>query len=421
LLASLAASVAAELALLPVSATTFSRVTGAGLLLNLGAVPLMVVVQVSGLIVALFDRIDIVAAPAGWVAHWSTTALLESARLVDRAPWLLVSVPPPPAPLIVCYYGGLAAALFARGPTRTAGSLVCVLTAAAIVTGQPVSWWRAAATAPRLRMIALDVGQGDATLLQFPDRSTLLVDTGGIPFGGGAFDIGERVVAPALWARGIRRLDRLALTHGDPDHIGGAPTVVDEFDLAQLWQGIPVPAHPALSHILSAAAANGVEIGNRRRGEVMLFGDVQVRLLHPPEPDWERPRVRNDDSIVLDVRYRDVSILLMGDVGAAIEREIIPLLQPAAIRILKIGHHGSRTSTSQELLDAWRPQIAVISCGRGNTFGHPAPEVVSRLERTGSDIYRTDRDGQISISTGGVTVQATTYTGRETHDLRNKP
>ncbi len=421
LLASLAASAAAELALLPISAATFSRVTAAGLLLNLGAVPLMVVVQVSGMVVAVFDRIDTIAAPAGWVAHWATAALLESARLVEIAPWLSVRVPPPHIALMACYYGSLAASLLARGPRRIAAIAVLTASAAAIVTGQPASWLRTAREPARLRLVAFDVGQGDSTLLQFPNRSTLLVDAGGTPFGSTAFDIGARVLAPALWARGLRRLDRVVLTHGDPDHIGGAAAVFGDFEPGAVWHGIPVPAYPGLAAVLDRATATGARVEERRRGDLLRFGEVEVRVLHPAAPDWERPRVRNDDSVVLDVRYRDVSILLMGDVGTAVEREIIPLLQPAPIRILKVGHHGSRTSTSQAFLDAWRPQIAIISCGRGNTFGHPAPEVLQRLEEVGATVYRTDRDGQIVVEVERNSVRAKTFDGRETHYLRNKP
>jgi competence protein ComEC len=105
--------------------------------------------------------------------------------------------------------------------------------------------------------------------------------------------------------------------------------------------------------------------------------------------------------------------VLLGDVGAATERAILPLLTPARLRILKVAHHGSRTSTSQELIDGWRPQIAVISCGRGNTFGHPAPEVLRRLESIGAAIYRTDLDGQITIDTDGMNVRVRTYVGEE--------
>jgi len=123
--------------------------------------------------------------------------------------------------------------------------------------------------------------------------------------------------------------------------------------------------------------------------------------------------VRNDDSVVIEVVYGDVALLLTGDIGEEIERDIAPLLTPARIRILKVAHHGSRTSSSSALLDAWRPTIAVISCGRGNRFGHPAPEVLERLASIGATVLRTDLDGQITIETDGNSLRTATF--RRTH------
>jgi competence protein ComEC len=149
-----------------------------------------------------------------------------------------------------------------------------------------------------------------------------------------------------------------------------------------------------------------------RAGDEMSLGAVRVRVLSPPAPDWERRRVRNDDSVVLEVLYGDVAVLLTGDISAEVERALIPSLIPARVRVLKVAHHGSRTSTSQELLDAWRPSVALISCGRGNRFGHPATEVVSRLESAGAHVLRTDRDGQITLETDGRIVNVHTYVER---------
>jgi len=119
--------------------------------------------------------------------------------------------------------------------------------------------------------------------------------------------------------------------------------------------------------------------------------------------------VRNDDSVVLEIRYGDVAMLLTGDISSEIERSIVPLLTPAKTRILKVAHHGSRTSSSSELLAAWRPQIAIISCGRGNRFGHPATEVLQRLESIGARVFRTDTDGQITIETDGSALRVRTF------------
>lgn len=413
LLASVAASAAAEIVLLPVSAATFSRVTSAGLVLNLAAVPLMAVVQVGGMAMALLDSVDTAAALAGWVAHQAASALVGSTGLVDAAPWLAARVPPPPFAVVAMYYAGLTAVLLPRRPLRAIGVIALVASGAAIVTGRPVPVPPDRPASSSLRMTMFDVGQGEAALVQFPDRSTLLVDAGGTPFGDGGLEIGTRVLAPALWARGLRRLDRLLLTHGDPDHIGGASAVIDDFRPSMVWQGIPVPDHRPLHAVVEQARARGVRIGRRQAGEELHIAGVRVRVLHPPAPDWDRPRVRNDDSVVLELLYGGVAVLLLGDVSAAVERAILPQLTRASTRILKVAHHGSRTSTSRELLDAWRPQLALISCGRGNTFGHPAPEVLDRLSAVGARIYRTDRDGQITISTDGQRLITHTYVGRQ--------
>jgi competence protein ComEC len=222
------------------------------------------------------------------------------------------------------------------------------------------------------------------------------------------------VLAPALWARGVRGLDALLLTHGDPDHVGGALDVLADFVPRHLWLGIDVPNHRPTADIRDAAARLGIPVDYRRLGDIETDGPVHVRVLHPRPPDWERRRVRNDDSVVIEVVYRDVAVLLTGDISADVEREILPRLTRAATRILKVAHHGSRTSTSQALLSEWRPQYALISAGRGNTFGHPAPEVVQRLEVLGAQVFRTDLDGQIELETDGSQVEVRTFS--EAHD-----
>ena len=409
--ASIAASLATELALMPVSAHTFSRVTCAGLVLNLVAVPAMAVVQVAGMVVVGVTALPPLAWTAGVVSWLGAAAIVDSARLVDVVPWLATRTASPAFWLIGAYYAALAGVLVASGRRRWVALAITALAAVAIVSGVDPARAIAAPALPSLRLTVFDVGQGDAMLLQAGDRS-LMVDTGGAPFGG-SFDIGGRVLAPALWARGVRSLTALLVTHADPDHIGGALEVVDDFAPGHVWLGVRVAGHSPTEALVARAARHHIPIDDRREGQTSVLGAVAVRVLNPPTPDWERRRVRNDDSVVLEVSCGDVALLLTGDIGADVERAIIPQLVPARVRILKVAHHGSRTSSSAELLAAWHPDIAVISVGRGNHFGHPAPEVIERLAAIGARIYRTDRDGEVTIDTDGRAVTVKTFVGGE--------
>src|SRR5262249_49321688 len=149
----------------------------------------------------------------------------------------------------------------------------------------------------------------------------MLIDAGGAPFGA-AIDIGQRVLAPALWARGVRSLDTLLVTHGDPDHIGGAPAILDAFSPTRMWEGIPVPMHAPSQALADLAAQHGAAMTALRSGQDVSLESVRIRVLNPPAPDWERRRVRNDDSVVLEVVYGDVALLLTGDIGADVERAL---------------------------------------------------------------------------------------------------
>jgi len=375
-------------------------------------VPLMGVVQIAALVTAVADDVPAIAGTAGWIAYRAARALVDSAGLVTLAPWSVARVPPPAILVVATYYAALAAIVLCNRPRSRKAAAVVWAVAALVVIGvlEPRLPSSIAAGRP-LRLTMLDVGQGESILIETPSDRRLLIDTGGAPFGG-SFGVGARVIAPALWTRGIRSLDVVVVTHGDPDHLGGALDVLNDFTPRRIWMGVPMPNHRPTQDVHDAAARLAIPIDLRRTGEIETDGEVRMRVLHPPSPDWERRRVRNDDSVVLEVLYRDVALLLTGDISSDIEREILPHLTQAPIRVLKVAHHGSRTSSSQELLSAWRPQIALISAGRGNTFGHPATEVLRRLEAIGATVLRTDRHGQIGVETDGRQITFTTFQAR---------
>jgi competence protein ComEC len=408
-LALLAASVCAEIALLPVSAFVFSRVTAAGLLLNFAAIPLMTVVQIGGMIAIALDHVNSAAALwAGYVVHLGVRGLFASASLVEFAPGVTRRVPPPSLLLICAYYVSLIGALSWRGRRRLITASVTCLCGWLMIT--TVTWPHPTGTTRSLRVAFLDVGQGDAAVVQFPDGRTLTIDAGGIA--GTAFDIGGRVVSPSMWALGIRQLEYMSISHSDPDHIGGAASVLRDFHVREVWEGVPVPHNEPTRALRAVADRTGARWRSIRANDRFTFGDVDLLVHHPPAPDWERQKVRNNDSEVLELRYGDVSFVFTGDIGREVEQDIAVRFEPAHIRVLKVPHHGSGTSSSEAFLQALHPSIAVISAGRGNPFHHPVPLVLARYAAIGAAIFRTDQDGAVMIDTDGRAVHVKTFTGR---------
>jgi competence protein ComEC len=288
---------------------------------------------------------------------------------------------------------------------------VSAATAAAAAIWILAEPWALSGGDERLQVTFIDVGQGDAALVRFPRGATLLVDAGGLA-GASPFDVGERVVAAVLRHEGVRRLASVALTHGDADHVGGAAAILREFKPRDVWEGIPVPRLEALRQLRAAADEVGARWANVQANDLVTIDGVQVLVRHPAIADWERQDPRNDDSIVLELLWRDVSIVLTGDIGRDVERLIAPHFRPARVRIVKVPHHGSLTSSSWEFVRALEPGAAVVSAGRGNVFGHPAEEVLDRYRRVGAEIFRTDRDGAVVVDTDGYSVAIRGFTGR---------
>jgi competence protein ComEC len=420
----LAATVAAEVALAPIGAALFGRVTCAGLLLNFAAIPLMTVVQAGSLAALGAWLVDSdLARACGYVVHVAARGLVDSARLVDLAPWLSRELAPPAWGLLAAYYGALVLALLRTRASRGAAALTALL-GLLIVVG-PHATTRDGVVLPAhgvLRCVFLDVGQGDATLLMVPDGRAFLVDAGGLPaaplqdpmdpMDGPVFDIGERVVSRALRSFGVRSLDTFALTHADPDHIGGARAVLRSFRPRAIWEGVPVPPHDPLRRLAEAADRIGAEWRTVQAGDHLRIADVDIHALHPPPPDWERQRVRNDDSMVLAVRMGQVSVILPGDIGREGEARALGQLEAAPVTVLKAPHHGSATSSTREFLDAARPAAVIVSAGRANRFGHPAPSVVERYRAMGVTMFSTAEDGAVILDTDGTSVWIRTWNGR---------
>jgi competence protein ComEC len=297
-------------------------------------------------------------------------------------------------------------------------TLSALLILGAIVIWHPFSAPRADG---RLHIDFLDVGQGDAALVTFPDGRTLLVDGGGkFSYGGpsededGVFEpdirgIGESVVSEFLWDRGYSHIDYIMASHADADHIQGLSDVAANFSIeSAIFGRMPTndPDHAALAAVLNR---RGVPSEMVNRGDRLRFGDVAVEILFPTANENPNALSNNDNSLVLRIVYGSRAFLLTGDIERLAEREIVSSHDTLTVDLIKTAHHGSRTSSTQGFVDATGAKHAVISVGRSSPFGHPHSDVVERWISSGAKVMTTGEKGTISVSTDGRDLEIKTF------------
>jgi len=422
-------SLAAQIGILPILLYHFGKISVAGLGANLFAVPL------AGILVA--TGIGGLLLPLAWLNEWLTRGIAQTATFFSGLPGAQAE----PAPLqlgwVVVYYTILSATISFSGikansamqqPTPRPSQLQLLRDHWLVPLAMELAHWRARLLArwPRkplalgvlllslfllagfqryqsrpehFRLTMLDVGQGESLVAISPEKRVLLVDGGGDVSGWRA-DVGRSVIVPYLQANGIRKIDILVLTHTDADHCNGLLSVLEEVPVGMVIDGTS-PHNPAAvecNALKKEIERRRIPLQRAQAGQDLPLGTAKIEILAPFTPTLPGD---NNNSVVLRLEYQQTSFLLTGDIEQAAEERLTQRGDDLRSTILKVAHHGSRTSTSLPILNAIQPQATLISCGRYNQFGHPSADVLGRLDATGIPVFRTDIDGAIEVFSDG--------------------
>lgn len=401
--APLAVTLAPLLAAMPLIAYYFSQLSLVSVVSNLLVLPGVECLTILGFFTTVTGFLCLPAAQVLGGTLWLLVFMLDKiAGYLAALPWSCYYIPAPSLVAVAGYYLGL---LGLVEVLRKEGALITKKRALfALVLFLSVAVWDRAFSAPslgerQLTVTVIDVGQGDAILLEPPDGRKILVDGGGTEQGEGNDPVGAKVVVPFLHRKGINRLDLIILTHPHADHLGGLNKVLEEVPVDEVMDSGQADNSRAYQRFKQLIAANKIKYELGRAGQVLdLDRDIKGYILNPADPLLDDA---NSDSIVLRLVYGDVSFLLTGDLGKLGEERVLASGATLGSTVLKVGHHGSSTSTTDEFLRAVNPQYAVISVGKHNRYRHPSAAALSRLRSAGVAIYRTDEHGAVTMTTDG--------------------
>ncbi|HYL62115.1 MAG TPA: DNA internalization-related competence protein ComEC/Rec2 [Candidatus Methylomirabilis sp.] len=406
-------TLALQIGMLPLMARDFHRITLSAPILNLVAVPLTgIVVPLGFLTLGAGLLLPAAGKLAAVPLRWVTLLLVHVVGWFAHLPRWSYRIPGPPEWLTGLFLSAaviLAATFRASRSWRVWAARCAAIALAAGAVAIAIFPFAPKWSRGKLEMTVLDVGQGDSIFVVSPRGRTMLMDGGG-SFGGfsgqqqyNGPDPGEDAVSPYLWSRGFQRIDVVALTHAHQDHIGGLAAIFQNFHVGALWIGREVSSS-ALANLEELCKEQQIPILRLRRGDKLSWDGVEEQFLWP-ENLTERVDAtpKNNDSLVLRLKYGERALMLPGDAEKEAERTILAENAETTLRadVLKVGHHGSKNSTTADFLAALRPQIAVISAGEDNPYGHPNAELLERLANAGVRTLRTDRNGAVQILTDG--------------------
>jgi competence protein ComEC len=403
-------SLSTGLATGPLVAYYFNQLSFAGIVSNLIIVPFAGLVVVpfglfSGILSLFFQRL-----PSAGLNQMASDTFIGAVSFFSRLPFAEFH-PPAPSVVWLIFYAVFFILLFIHARERLLSRFkpfeassrvsrlpVIGMTLAGICLLLPLALF----FMPQQRaMVSFpDVGQGDCALIELPGGKTILIDGGGAR--DNRFDIGRRVLAPYLWNKGIHRLDLVVLSHPHPDHMNGLIAVLKKFEVAAVWESgrdMDLPGHDEFSRAIDDKKI-------RRRfvsadDPPAPLGEATVSVLHPRKGfdahDRQAYAAENNRSLVLKVTLEGKELLFTGDIGLEAESDIMRTMPDMKADLVKVPHHGSKSSSSDAFVSQMRPEVAIVTVGRGNPYHHPFAEVLARYEKSGAQICRTDRDGAVTL------------------------
>ncbi len=435
-----------QITMLPLLIVYFHRVSVSSLILNVGVSILMAMlalVAVTGLIVeqvstAVATPFFGLANSFNWLMVHSVDPLshlgIASVRIPEYSGWLTSIYLLYCLPLVALAVSlsrwhptGSPALVYGRRASLVVhGRILAQVILLAIVILLPPSRCNSAGRATgRLRVDFLDVGQGDAALVTMPDGTTLIVDGGGRPnffsrdgrsgandgepFARDTRSVGEAVVSEYLWWRGLDRIDYIVATHADADHLDGLNDVAQNFAVRNALVARTPGKDAEFAKFYETATARGIPISVIGAGDVLRFTGTTATVLWPSASANAETGSGNNDSIVLRLRFGERSILLTGDIERMAEAAILTGDLGHPVDIVKVAHHGSKTSSTDGFVNATRPKFAIISVGQDSMFGHPHREVVERWKNKGAEVLTTGKSGMITVTTDGKDLRVETF------------
>jgi len=409
------ASLAVQVGLLPILVLRFHQIAVFSLPANLVLVPAFsLVVMPLGLLGMFFSwTVPSWSGPLFQAAAACLKPLLSFLEFLSSRPGSSPFLPGFHPVQILLYYALILIFLFPLSKSLKRGAILALIL---LNLGAWMAPPLLARTDESLKITMLDVGQGDATLVELPHGKRILIDGGGLA--SSTFDVGEKVLLPSFFSKNIWKIDTVVLTHPHPDHFGGLKAILRAFDPEEVWWNGETVDSPAFQELLEEIQKRGIALVRLDTGiQAFEREGIRFEILHPLPGGWAETRpdsaAINNRSLVIQMSDRGLSFLFAGDIQKETEKVLIESGTLKASFVLKVPHHGSDTSSTEDWVKAVCPRVALVGVGRGNRYRFPKDEVLRRYEALGTEIFRTDQDGEIRLRWDGDKVEVTSFGGRQ--------